>query len=60
MGHDVRRECLDLLDRRIKREEETLMHLRRIHPEGDDNSQAIRLLIKYLREVVEDVEKVPP
>lgn len=61
MARDVREECLNVLRRRILREEQTLAHLYRTYPEGSDTAHAIRLLIKYLKDAVDEILKeVPP
>jgi hypothetical protein len=61
MSRDIRQECLNVIGRRIKREEDTLAHLRRTYPQGSENEQAIRLLLKYLSEVEHEIlVGVPP
>jgi phosphoserine phosphatase len=58
---DIRKECLDVLDRAIAREEATLAHLRHTQPFGLETDHGIRLAVKYLRGVREEIlEKVKP
>lgn len=61
MARDIRQECLEVLRDRIRREEATLAHLRRTQPIDSDHTNSIRLLVKYLYEVVHEIEtKVSP